>query len=641
MRRSEAMGLARKSIGGSSMKIKCLIIAAAAVGLVLSGCAPAPPPDTGDVSHTGGTPTGVQVPRPFIDEEFVSRIDGSTATIPLMRATLQLLRGTDAGMKFNKTIEAYDNLIAGDKDVIFVTPPSKEELAAAAEAGVELEVIPIVKDALVFMANTANRADGLTSQQVKDIYTGKTTNWKQVGGADLSIIPYQRQVNSGSQTLFLQLAMGGTKPMKAPEGYFIDTMEGLVDHIAVFDNSEQALGYSVFYFTQEMYVQDSTKLLAIDGVAPSSETIADGSYAYLSNYFAVMRKSEPSESVARQLVEWCLTDEAQQLFSATRYVPLEPRNIVPPVSGYGYQGSTPENTTQSSGTGGPVGWKVPVKYYENPCLDIDCVLIDDDGNLISSKTPNNPQVEASINAWLSEITQGTMRWDLASLSNADAALGLLEVYISDHKKDESAMFRLSDGHRMELSDFFYDGVNYIDFINRTLLNDAANMLLRDSDFERTGPFTGLSAHTRDFEILAENFCLRFFLRAGNPFVAYPVDDTGARDADVDLMLPHDLSPYGYLWQTKQVMVNGHPAEHVVGNYQGVNPQDAKINATIDAWVAKQKGKGVALVDVFSESMDHYGGEPDSHVLVFKVSWELENGKETSAIFGWNTCKKIA
>jgi len=178
------------------------------------------------------TPTPTPVVRPTLPESFVDRIDGSTATIPLTTAALQLLRGTAAGLHHNTTDTAYQNLIAGTKDVIFVTAPSPDELAAATAAGVELDVIPVVKDALVFLTNTANPVTGLTSQQVKDIYTGTTANWSQVGGADAAIIPYQRPVNSGSQTLFLQLAMGDTTPMDAPTALRPTSMGDLVDAVA-------------------------------------------------------------------------------------------------------------------------------------------------------------------------------------------------------------------------------------------------------------------------------------------------------------------------------------------------------------------------------------------------------------------------
>jgi len=151
------------------MKFRRIGLVALASIIWLSGC----------LHDSGLQPTEVTrtpVVRPVIDEAFVRRIDGSTATIPMMTTALQLLRGTADGLHFNTTPNAYENLINGSKDIIFVTAPSSEELDLAASVGVELEVVPVVKDALVFLANTANPVDGLSDSQIKGIYTGQLRN---------------------------------------------------------------------------------------------------------------------------------------------------------------------------------------------------------------------------------------------------------------------------------------------------------------------------------------------------------------------------------------------------------------------------------------------------------------------------------
>ena len=595
---------------------------ALAAALLLSSCTSevAPPPSS-------PSPSASALSRPVLSSDFVSRIDGSTATIPLMTAALRLLRGTDDGMHFNTTPDAYDNLIAGSKDVIFVTAPSQEELAAAQEAGVELEVIPVVKDALVFLVNTANPVDGLTQQQVKDIYSGKITNWSQVGGADEAIIPYQRQINSGSQTLFLQLAMGDTVPMDAPEEIRPGGMDGLIDVISVYDNSDQALGYSVFYYTQQMYVKDNVKLLAIDGVAPTTETIADGTFPYLTYYYAVVRKDEPADSTARQLIDWCLSDEGQQTFAAASYVPLDPSNIVPPDAGYGYDGSTAENTTQSSGTGGPVGQVAP--FVADPCENDNCLLTDGNGEYRDIDIPGFPQATAAVKAWIealppvTPVVSSDPNWGCSaevgySISsgrgyNTNIGRGLLSVTRAASSNcttlgQDTAVFRLADGHRMALSDFFYDGVNYIDFINRNLLNESTNQALVDTDDpggyivgERTAPFTGLPATTLRFDYNANGNQLTFYFPPDNPFLA--ANWSGVADGSVvPINLPSDLSPYGAAWQINPVQVGQYTIDHLNRNYQGVDPLDATINQAVDTWVTSQaKGKTAVMAVTFDST----------------------------------------
>ncbi|MCL2803410.1 MAG: substrate-binding domain-containing protein [Micrococcales bacterium] len=588
-----------------------------AAALWLAGCAQAKnQPDL--VAKPSGTLLAADG-RPVFDAELVERIDGSTATIPLMTAALRLLRGTADGMEFNTTPQAYDNLIAKSKDVIFVTAPSQEEQAAAQAAGIELEVIPIVKDALIFLANTANPVDGLTDQQVKDIYSGKTSSWSQVGGADQDIIAYQRPVNSGSQTLFLQLAMAGTTPLDAPAERRPSAMAGLIDVVSGYDNSEQALGYSVFYYTQEMNAKDNVKALSIDGVDPTRETIADETYPYLTYYYAVLRADEPADSTARQLVDWLLSSEGQQLASAASYVPLEQDNMVPPDSGYGYQGSTPENTTESNGTGGPKGLSAP--FGPDPCPFADCVVTDSDGMYLDVKVPGFPKAESAAQAWFKALppakTPDGSKGDISSsiwrvVSTARASRDLLMVSRSvvvplgggPELTRESAAFRLLDGHQMALSDFFYDGVNYIDFINRNLLNEGTNQPLAEciQDSEcvsgwRTAPFTGLPAEFTDFgfgRFGAPH--LSFQLREGNPFMFATLSGVSA-DSFVDLNLPSDLSPYGAIWRLEQVHLGDMQVDHVVRAFECLDPRDEALNQSIDAWVTETGRGGLAWATV--------------------------------------------
>jgi len=577
-------------------RVAWLVATVAATALILGGC-------TGFSPEPADQPS--EVARPQLDSEFVGRIDGSTATIPLMTAALQLLRGSADGMQFNTTPAAYDNLIAGEKDVIFVTAPSVEEMAAAEAAGIELEVIPIVKDALVFLVNTDNPINGLTQQQVQDIYTGQVTIWRELGGSDEAIIAYQRPINSGSQTLFLQLAMAGIRPVDPPAEIRPSGMADLMDVISTYDNSAQALGYSVFYYTQEMYVQDNVKLVAIDGVRPTRDTIAEGGYPFGTFYYAVVRSDEPEGSLARQLIDWALSDEGQQTFSAASYVPLDPANLVEPDGGFGYLGSTLENTTQSSGTGGPVGQVTPSS--PEICWVEDCLLLDDDGAYVGVSIPDYPETEAAVRAWFEALEPSEWPSALAGTEfeeylwvnislQVSFDLVLVRQYVTvgagpglDLTR-EAAVFRLSDGHRMELSDFFYDGVNYIDFINRNLLNVDTNQLLVDSlrelgDYapQRTGRFTGLPANAQDF--FSSGWIIDFQFRAGNPFLISQLDGM-AFDSYVSLNLPADLSPYGNFWRVDQVQVNGVQVDHVVSWYQGTNPMDAWVNAQVDALAAQ-------------------------------------------------------
>lgn len=149
-------------------------------------------------------------------------LDGSTVTIPMDEALVAALtRKTIEEVRpyilHNKTHQAYINLIEKRADLIFVTSPSEEELYLAASAGVTYEIIPIVSEAFIFLTHKNNPVDTLSLSQIVDIYSGKITKWNQVGGSDSTIMAFQRPVNSGSQTGFLDLVMKNTVPMTPPQ----------------------------------------------------------------------------------------------------------------------------------------------------------------------------------------------------------------------------------------------------------------------------------------------------------------------------------------------------------------------------------------------------------------------------------------
>ena len=98
-------------------------------------------------------------------------------------------------------------------------------------------------------------------------------------------------------------------------------MGALVDEVASYRNSASAIGYSVYYYVTEMYLREGVKLLAIDGVAPSNETIASGEYPYTQYNYAVIRKDEKENSPARQLFDFLTTPEGKALMAAQGYVP--------------------------------------------------------------------------------------------------------------------------------------------------------------------------------------------------------------------------------------------------------------------------------------------------------------------------------
>ena len=316
------------------MKERILAVLLALV-MLLCGCTPQreeiSQPESSKSSFVESTPEQsapeVSEEIAFLRENF-PRIDGSTSLIPLEAG----IRAAIFGKSFDEaqkdvvhttTWGSFKRLLSGDADIIFSTPISDEQQKMADEAGIKLEQVPVVKEAFVFAVNAKNPVDALTRQQIKDIYSGKITNWKQVGGSDEPIIAYQRNTDSGSQNYMIDF-MGETPLMDAPTELRPGSMSGLMDVIAPNDGSLGSIGYSVYAYAADMYgTGDNIKFIKVDGAAPTKETIISGEYPLSSYNYAIFRADAPEDGAVRRLAEWMTSYDGQLAAAKAGYATVE------------------------------------------------------------------------------------------------------------------------------------------------------------------------------------------------------------------------------------------------------------------------------------------------------------------------------
>ena len=321
------------------MKERIIAVLLALV-LLLCGCTPQreeiSQPESSESSFVESTPeqSAPEQSTPEVSEEIAflrenfPRIDGSTSLIPLEAGIRAAIFGKsfDEAQKdvvHSTTWGSFKNLLGGDADIIFSTPISAEQQKMADEAGVKLEQVPVVKEAFVFVVNAKNPVDALSQQQIKDIYSGKITNWKQVGGSDEPIIAYQRNTDSGSQNYMIDF-MGETSLMEAPTELRPGSMSGLMDVIAPNDGSLGSIGYSVYAYAADMYgTGDNIKFIKVDGAAPTKETIISGEYPLSSYNYAIFRADEPEEGAVRRLAERMTSYDGQLAAAKAGYATVE------------------------------------------------------------------------------------------------------------------------------------------------------------------------------------------------------------------------------------------------------------------------------------------------------------------------------
>ena len=259
------------------------------------------------------------------------KLDGATALYPVYaafaRATypaeiLQEKRLTYVAC--SSTPHAYERIVSGEADMIFVAAPSAQQRQAAQEAGVELVFTPIGKEAFVFFVNAQNPVDSLTVEQVQQIYTGELTDWGQLGAGLGSIRAFQRDEGSGSQSALLRL-MEGKPLMQPPVENVIQGMGGIIRRTADYKNYKNAIGFTFRFYATEMVQNQQIKLLQLNGIPPTAQTIADGTYPIVSEFYAVTRAD--ADENTRLLLEWVLSGQGQQLVKETGYVPIAPQTV--------------------------------------------------------------------------------------------------------------------------------------------------------------------------------------------------------------------------------------------------------------------------------------------------------------------------
>jgi phosphate transport system substrate-binding protein len=149
------------------------------------------------------------------------------------------------------------------------------------------------------------------------IYSGEIINWKEIGGNNEAIRPFQRNANSGSQTAFLHFMQGKTIK-EAPKEDVPAGMGGIISRTADYANYGNAIGFSFRYYANEMVNDTGIRLLKINGVYPDMETITSGAYPLSSEFFAVTLSDNEKPNV-QKFLDWMISEQGQLLVEKTGY----------------------------------------------------------------------------------------------------------------------------------------------------------------------------------------------------------------------------------------------------------------------------------------------------------------------------------
>ena len=425
------------------------------------------------------------------------KMDGSTSTIPLEAGVISGLfdisqESAEAGVVHSTTYGSFDNLVNGTCDIIFSTPISEQQRQRAKENGLKLVETPIVYEGFVFVVNAKNPVDTLTQQQIKDIYSGKITNWKEVGGNDAEIVAYQRNETSGSQN-YMNEFMKDSNLMKPKTTFIPASMVGLMDAVANYDNAENAIGYSVYAYAADMYGNgNEIKFIKVDGVEPTKATMASKEYPLLNYNYAIYDEAKAKTTTVDELTEWILTYDGQVAMVNAGYIPVKNVQIKEEkITPYTKLGTGKEKTKEKADD-----YYYTVSIESDMWNDYSGILIDDQITGLKNK-----ELQEKINNFIKESKTkledkkqecekytelvsagGNSKYYETIGTNVVAKCinGYLSVKVLLQYEDQiqggdiyiydgySKVYDLYTGKELELSDLYYKDVDFIKEINKQI-----------------------------------------------------------------------------------------------------------------------------------------------------------------------------
>lgn len=246
--------------------------------------------------------------------ENIPVLDGSEALYPIYSAVAYSIYpessvsfsdgefSEESSVQMKNTIRGFTAVVDGDTDIFLTAHPSESQMAYAKEKGVELELVPIGKEAFVFIVNKENKVSDLSVDEIRKIYSGEITNWSAVGGEFLPINPTTRLENSGSQST-MKAFMKGTEMKSNPLGFL-----------------GRSIGFSFRFYVSDVAENGGIKILSVNGIYPDKENISNKSYPVVADFYAVYRKDNENENV-KKVIDFLLSDEGKKIIEETGYVP--------------------------------------------------------------------------------------------------------------------------------------------------------------------------------------------------------------------------------------------------------------------------------------------------------------------------------
>ncbi|RLA93513.1 MAG: phosphate ABC transporter substrate-binding protein [Deltaproteobacteria bacterium] len=254
-----------------------------------------------------------------IGDTFAARstiiIKGSTTVLPIAQIAAEVFMNrnpdVDISVQGGGSGVGIASIIDGTCDIADSSRPIKgKELKKAKIKGINLKANVIAMDGIAVIVHPSNKVNGISKNKIKDIYTGKISNWAELGGANKKIVVVSRDTASGTFEAFNKLVLDEEKVR--PDALMQTSNQAVATVVA---RTPGAIGYVGLG-----YLSAKVKAIAIDGVAPSKEAVRSGKYPLARSLF-MYTNGEP-EGLVKDFIDFILSEEGQKLVEEAGYIGL-------------------------------------------------------------------------------------------------------------------------------------------------------------------------------------------------------------------------------------------------------------------------------------------------------------------------------
>jgi phosphate transport system substrate-binding protein len=308
-------GLANESANGLKRMGKIARIVTVLVILnVLAGCGSPTPPPTGTVEPQKATQTIINTGSDTMVNLALAWAEAYTTKHPEVRISVT---GGGSGT-------GIAALINGTVDIANASRAMKsEEVERARANGIEPVEHIVAGDAIAVVVNPTNPVNVLTIDQLSDIFTGRITRWRKVGGKDRPIVLLSRESNSGTHIYFLEnVVRKGEKDNQSlfsPDTLLMPSSEGISAEIR---QNPNAIGYDgLGYVTPDQKTINVARKAGEPYVPPSIETVKDGSYP-IARVLYMYTSGQPTGAI-REYLDWIMSEDGQEIVEELGFVPLQ------------------------------------------------------------------------------------------------------------------------------------------------------------------------------------------------------------------------------------------------------------------------------------------------------------------------------